>query len=294
MTDKILTKKRKAWVAKNRPNVIYGTALHTNAGVQERYARKLTQLIKQMTRQTRRDVLALFKTEASKKFFAMDANVGSEARKVTNSIAKRFNQLFARRSKGLAETFTKDTDRASSAAVYQSLKELSGGLSLKTKVITGPMKEVMTAQVAENVALIRSISVDYQNQIQGAVMRSITTGNGLEDLVPFLDKYEEMTVKRARLIASDQTKKAMGNLNAERMRKIGVTDYEWVHSAAAKEPRELHVQYDGQIFSLLKPPIIQYAKGSLPEVRGKPGDLINCFCTMRPIVKFDDGEEDAE
>lgn len=289
MPKKLLTKKKQAWVSKRKPEAVRGTPLHYSAASQERYAKKLTALVKQMTSQTERELIKFFKSPVAESFFAEDANAGSQARKLTNEITRRFNQLFASKAKPLSEQMVNDADRASSVALHSSLKQLSGGLSLKTTVVTGPMKEIMTAQVAENVALIKSISNDYLNQVQGAVMRSITTGNGLEDLVPFLQKYEGVTIRRARLIASDQTKKAFSNLNAERMKKAGVDQYEWVHSAAAKEPRELHVAMIGQIFSLDKPPIIQYAKGTLPEVRGKPGDLINCFCLMRPIITFDDG-----
>lgn len=248
-----------------------------------------------MTAQTRRELIAFFKTPAAKTFFAMDRradamdeNVGSQARIITNALQKKFNQLFSKKAKGLATSMVNDADRASSGTLHSSLKELSGGLSLKTSVITGPMKEVMAAQIAENVTLIKSISAKYQDQVQGAVMRSITTGNGLADLVPAIMKYDDMTIRRARFIADDQTKKAMSNLNAERMRKLGVQKYTWIHSGGGREPRELHLSLDSKIFSLDEPPIIQYATGTQPEVRGKPGDLPNCRCVMAPVISFEE------
>ena len=127
----------------------------------------------------------------------------------------------------------------------------------------------------------------------GAVMRSITTGKGVADLVPFFDRYEGITIRRARIIANDQTKKAYSNMNAIRMQKLGVDKYEWVHSSGGQEPRELHLHLNGSICSLKDPPIIQYAKGNQPEIRGKPGDLINCRCTMRPIIDFNQIADDA-
>jgi len=289
MPDELLTKSRKKQVERNRTKVIKGTPLNYNAASEERYSKKLISLVRQMTAQTAREVEKLFKEEHVKEFFGQDRSVTAQARIVTNSLKKKFDQLFASKANGLAMGMINDADKTSSANLHASLKELSGGLSLKTTAITAPMKQIISASLIENVSLIKSIPAQYHNQIQGAVMRSITTGNGLQDLVPALKKYENITMRRARLIAQDQTKKVYTNLNAGRMKAIGVDEYEWVHSSGALEPRELHLSYSGRIFSLDDPPIIQYAKGSLPEVYGKPGDLINCGCKMRPVIKFDEG-----
>ena len=48
--------------------------------------------------------------------------------------------------------------------------------------------------MTENVGLIKSIPAQYLNGVQGAVMRSITTGNGMQDLVPYLQKHKGITL----------------------------------------------------------------------------------------------------
>jgi uncharacterized protein with gpF-like domain len=72
------------------------------------------------------------------------------------------------------------------------------------------------------------------------------------------------------------------------MDKLGIDKYEWLHSAGGQKPRQLHQHMSGKTYSLSNPPIIQQAKGSQPEVRGKPGDLINCRCRMVPIIQFEE------
>lgn len=285
MPKPLLTKKKAQWAGKFKPNIIRGEKLNYNAAVEERYRRALTSLTKQMTAQTTREIVRLFQSDAAKAFFAQDESVASKARVVTNALISKFSQLFARKAKSLAAAMVNNADKASTTALHGSLKKLSGGLSLKTSFLTGPMNEVVTASIAENVALIKSIPQKYLQDVQGAVMRSITNGNGLADLQPFLEKLEGSSIKRAKLIAEDQTKKVYANLNSARAQKIGVKQFEWVHSGGGAHPRELHESYDGQIFSFDDLPVIDDRTGE----KGIPGQLINCRCTMVPVINFDNG-----
>jgi SPP1 gp7 family putative phage head morphogenesis protein len=77
------------------------------------------------------------------------------------------------------------------------------------------------------------------------------------------------------------------NLNASRMKAIGLNKYEWVHSGGGQRPREFHRDVlNGQIFSLDDPPIIDEQTGE----RGIPSQLINCRCTMLPLLEFSNGQ----
>jgi SPP1 gp7 family putative phage head morphogenesis protein len=286
MKNPPLTKKRKSWARRHNPDVIKGSPLQYNYAIQARYSKALVALVKQMTQQAQRELIKNLQKPDAKEYFALDESVASSSRILTNALRKKFTQLFSEKSRGLAESMFNQTEKASTSALHESLKQLSGGLSLGTRVFTAPMDEIMKATIAENVSLIRSIPEKYFTDIEGAVMRSITTGNGLKDLVPFMRNHEGITVRRARLIAGDQSRKAYSNITAAKMKALDTDKYIWVHSAAAQEPRELHKQLNGKICSLTDPPVIQQAKGSQPEIRGKPGDLINCLCIMRPVIDF--------
>lgn len=290
MAKKILSKKREEYVRRRKPQKLGGKTLRYNAAVQDRYMKGLIALVKQMTQQTEREIVKLFKSETAEQFFATDANITAQAKMTTNRLTKKFEQLFKMKSQGLAETMVKQTEKASSANLHSSLKELSGGLSLGTRVFTGEMNTVMTAAIAENVGLIKSIAQEYLKNVQGAVMRSITIGNGLQDLVPFFEKQEGITIRRARNIALDQTRKTYNTISAEKMKKIGVTEYEWIHSGGGQHPREDHIAMNGKIFSLTDPD--KMAIIDKDGTRGKPSDAINCRCVMRPIISFDTGEEE--
>lgn len=281
-----LNSKRQAWAEQFKPDKIKGGVLHHNAAVEDRYRVALEKLIARMTAETKREIKKLFLSEPAKEHFAEDASIASQARILTNALEDRFKSLFASVSKPLAEKMAADADRASKTSIGSSLKDVAAGLTLKGDVYGAEISEIMTATVAENVSLIRSIPERYFDQIQGAVMRSITTGGGLSELVPFINQYEGVTIRRARLIASDQTKKAKANIDRARMVKMGIEEYEWVHSGGGQEPRKLHLALNGRIFRYDDPPIADEKTG----FRCGPGVLINCRCVARPIIRFNDGE----
>lgn len=266
-----------------------GSKVAVNAAVQQRYAQALGAMVAQITAQTRREVLAIFKTPEAAAYFATDASLGSNARITMNALANKFNALFARKAKGLATRMLKQTEKAATSGVYSSMQKLSGGLSLKTSIVTPDMVDTFKAIVAENVGLIKSIASTYLEQVQGAVMRSIANGNGLQDLIPALEKYEGMTHRRAHNIALDQTRKAYNNVARDKMQALGVESYVWNHSGGSNAPREDHMEMDGNTYRFDDPPVIDPNSGE----RGIPGQAPNCRCTMTPVFRFDVGEEAA-
>jgi len=288
----MLTKKRTAWAAaRKEPPVFKGPKLNHNAAVGVRYVAALGSLTAQMTAQVKREVIRLYNTDAAGSHFAQDAaSIGSQARILVNSLQDRFNALFAKKAKPLAEGMVDSATKASASGLHASLQELSGGMSLKTSIGSPALSNITKASVAENVGLIKSISSEYLTKVQGAVMRSITTGNGLQDLIPALEQYEGQTHRRARNIALDQTRKVYNSVNKARMQAIGIKKFMWHHSGGGANPREDHVEMDGQIYSFDALPVIDERTGE----RGIPGQAPNCRCTMSPIFDFSDTQETTE
>lgn len=278
-----LTNKRKAWAeSRSGTSVFKGTVLQNNAAVQSRYVIALTSLVAQMTAQTNRDLKKLFESEIGSQHFAQDATIASQSRILVSALGEKFNALFAKKAKPLAEGMVKQSEKASASSLHSSLEKLSGGMSLKTSGISGALTQVYKASVAENVSLIKSISSQYMTKIEGAVMRSITTGNGLQDLIPALQEAEGVTHRRARNIALDQTRKVYNSINRERMQAIGVKRFMWHHSGGGAHPREDHIEMDGNVYSFDALPVVDKRTGE----RGIPGQAPNCRCTMSPVFDF--------
>lgn len=286
--SKLLTNKRTQWADARGGHTFKGSRLNYNASTQDKYVKSLQALVKQMTSQTIREVRKWLEAHASAfdGTSAMDADPASQARILTNQLKAKFDSLFGRKAKVLADKMVARADANSKTALHSSLRELSGGLSLKTDLMTKQLKTVLTATVAENVALIKSIPAEYLFQVQGDILRGITTGQGLAEIIPALEQYEGVTLRRARNIALDQTRKAYNNINKQRMEKVGVQKFQWVHSGGGQKPRELHVEMDGNIYSFDDLPVIDERTGE----RGIPGQAINCRCTMVPVVDFGENE----
>lgn len=273
------------WSNNARKGVVKGKPLNPSAAVEQRYYTTLRVLIDHMTAETELELMKLFKTEHAEEYFAQDASVSSQARILTNALIKKFTDLFAALAKPTAERFAEESDQTSDTAVKSSIRQLSDDLTLSTKTITsGPLNDILNATITENVGLIKSIPAQYLCGVQGAVMRSITTGNGMQDLVPYLQKHKGITLRRARMLASDQTKKVFSSLSKARMEKIGVTSYEWLHTSGRRHPRKLHIAMNGNIYRYDDPPIIDEKTGE----RGIPGQAINCACRMRPVLNFNE------
>lgn len=288
---KILTKNKQKWVARRKPEVVRGLPLNPNLASADRYYQRLKKQIDAMCDDTEDRLRVLFNKKFAVEYFATDAavvfdekTISSQARILMNQITARFEEAFGDKAKPEAERMVDQADKSSSLSLHESLKQLSGGMSLNTSVMSGDLWEVVSASVNENVALIKSIPQQYLTQVNSAVQRSITTGRGLADLVPYLEKERGVTLRRARTIAYDQTRKAYSALNRARMDKLGIDKFEWIHTGGSNEPRKLHQQMSGKIYSLSDPPVIDSKTGE----RGIPGQLINCRCRMRPVITFGD------
>lgn len=284
--------RKQAWLGNpRRKGVVEGRVLNPNAAIEQRYYTALRVLVDRMTAETEFELRKLFKGDAAEEFFATDrverfaedASLSSQARILTNALIKKYADLFASLAKPMAEEFARESDKSSDVAVKSSIRSMTDEVTLPTSTITsGPLRDILSATVTENVGLIKSIPAQYLSGVQGAVMRSITTGNGMQELVPYLQKHKGITLRRARLIAKDQTIKCFSSLSRERMKAAGVESYIWRHTAGSREPRHLHIALSGQVFRYDDPPIIQKD----PLVRGHPGQLINCHCRMQPVIRF--------
>jgi SPP1 gp7 family putative phage head morphogenesis protein len=248
-----------------------------------------------MTIESEVKISRLFRKEFSKEYFkqqreasAMDDSISSQARILMNYLMGKFSQLFAKKAGTLAQGMVNNATQISKATLHGSLKKLSGGLSLETGVVPEGMEDVATTSVAENVSLIKSIPSQYFTNVTGAVMRSITTGAGLADLMPELSKYSGETSRRVKNLALDQTRKAYNSINKQRMQALGVKQFEWIHSGGGQQPRESHIKISGHIFDFDTLEEEQAALGVPEADRGIPGHAINCKCTMRPVINFDE------
>ncbi len=260
---------------------IVGGILRPNAAIQEEYTKAILTMVRRMCEETKREMVRVF--EDTEHESAMDASPASQARINLSALSRKWDTLFSRAGRKYARRMVSRTLKNSQVTLGISLKEMSKDLMLDTSILTGDLKEVVKAATEEAAGLIKLIPQKYLGDVQGQVMRSITTGNGLKDLVPYLDQKHDQNIRHARNVAMDQTRKVYSQVNAERMKTLGVKKFKWLHVGGSTHPRELHVRMSGQVYSYDDLPVIDEKTGE----KGLPGQAIFCRCVCRPVITFD-------
>lgn len=298
-----LTPKRYDWV-RNRTTTLNSIPLIYNVGVQEKYYKAILQLVRRMQDDIKRTLIELYKTKSVRKFYkqqktlmAQDSksdipesnftlSISTMVTRTLNNLQKKYDSLFKQKYPEIIDSMWKDSLKVSSGALNVSFKKLSGGLTLNPSIIPKGLESISKSVLQENADLIKTIPSKFLKEVQGAVTRSITSGQGLDDLIPELDRYATRNLRHTKNMALDQTRKAYNSINKQRMLSAGLTKYKWIHSGGGREPRPDHVAMNGKTYSFNDNPIIDPRTGE----RGIPGQAINCRCTMEPVLEFDDGE----
>ncbi|MCG7324291.1 minor capsid protein [Achromobacter sp. ACRQX] len=280
MPKKMVTKRRQAWGQQQQASQFKGLALAYPVAVEGRYRASMESLIDGMLAEYDAALRRLYRGNPE---ITQDESVTTQARRILAELGRKWSKAFAEKAGPLANRTIGQVDRFSKQNLGASLRDMSGGLTIKTFQMPAGLYDKVLASTAENVGLIKSIPVQFQDRIQGIVMRSIQSGGqGSGQIFDEIKNLNQVTRNRAKLIAVDQTRKITSAMNEERMKAAGVKQFEWIHSGGGAEPRSLHVQYDGQTFSMDNPPIIDKRTGQ----HGFPGELINCRCRMRPVIDF--------
>jgi SPP1 gp7 family putative phage head morphogenesis protein len=283
LKTKLLTKRKAEW-AKNRDVTIRGSKLSMNIGTEAAYNKRLQSLVSRMTKSLKSEINKALVTHFNT---AQDSSIISKVRMVINKLEREFNKEFRSKADRLSKNMLSSVNKDSTKALHNSLKDLSGGLSIKTSAVTEGVSDVLTAAVAQNVGLIKSIPSEYFTQVRTQILNSIMNpdNKGLSDLRDSInglldDRYKKVR-NRAHQIATDQTRKAYNQINAAKMTSMGIEYFEWVHSGGGKTPRPYHRDVlNGKTFKISEPPIIDQNTGE----RGLPGQAINCRCTMIPSI----------
>lgn len=289
-----LSKKRGKWVRTYKPSVtLKGKPLNYPAVVEVKYARAVRVIVEDVMREAEKTIKSIFATPLAQEFYAEDVSFASQANAKLKKMMDRLTRQAETRGRKAAVGMTTAINAESARAVASSLKELSGGVTLDPSKLGGAIPDLLHASIAENVSLITGMSDDYLRKITGAVNRSIMEGRGVADLIPYLRKQHGMTARRAKNVALDQTRKAYSSLNTVRMKQVGITHFEWLHSGGGQQPRKFHIDrypegLNGGIYELANPPVIDKKTGE----RGMPATLPFCKCRSIPVLVLNHGEPD--
>lgn len=193
-------------------------------------------------------------------------------------LRKRWSKYFAEQAARWASAAADSAYKANrSAWQARAAKE---GFDIPMK-LSAAQRTILGATVSNNVALIKSIPAQYFQRIEGDVTRGYLAGRDLESIAAALRKTGHSTVKRAALIARDQSNKLTAHMNAARQAELGVRYAYWKHSTVEKDPRPNHLRAsrEGWIFDTQVG--IDFNDGFGLSLPGTP---ISCRCGSRGIL----------
>lgn len=225
-----------------------------------------------MRRKVRASIMPLLKS--LEKDYIGDAGYADILEQALNSMRVSFNALDIR-AKEMAEDFTKGLDTAHKAKTFKNI-EKAIGINLQSVVAQEGIKDIMVASTQENVALIRSIPQEYLKKVENIVWRGTTEKSSSTSMISDLVKLGNITEKRAKLIARDQTAKLNAALTETRQQNLGIEEYIWRTSEDSRV-RESHDEHNGKIFRWDSP----------PKNTGHPGQDIQCRCIPQPILRLE-------
>jgi SPP1 gp7 family putative phage head morphogenesis protein len=246
-----------------------------SAAIEADYRKKLQRLINEMQASAEYWIRAAYRKDPPRMAgLAQDAVPAAAMKRVIDALAKRWADKYQERAEELAKGFVWDTQAHADKLFQKYLKD--AGWTVKFK-ISAPVRDVLTASVAENVQLIKTIPEQFFDRLNGIVMRSYTAGRDLETMVKEIKATYPVTDRRAILIARDQSNKANAAVNRARQMELGIEEAIWMHSHAGREPRPDHVAANGRRYKV--------AEGCL--ISGEyiqPGEKIGCKCGSRVVL----------
>lgn len=256
--------------------------LSSNPGIRAAYRRKLESLIREMHADVFKAILEEF--DAASWRMARDGAWRSPSERLADRL-EQVMRSWERRFRFFARNTTKGFLRQIWDRVRVGRKNELASLGIVVKVNPSRFtSELFQALLKENISLIQSIPATYYARIEQDVQRSISAGGDRAGLIKSLRRNYGFTENRARLIARDQTAKVTQALAESTDRDLGFTEGIWVHVPGRKSSRPTHIEMDGKTFKLGKGLYDKDANGKNKGAWVRPGQLVNCMCTYRPVI----------
>lgn len=157
-----------------------------------------------------------------------------------------------------------------------SVKLQIGPIGINPIVSDNAIKDMLQGNIAYNVALIKKMNSKYAFDLQTDIYRTLEEGGGIGAITENIVNRTGMSIKHAKLIATDQTGKILGQLHHYRAKKAGAEYYTW-QSMEDNRVRPAH--------QLLDQTVQKYDDPAGGDNGLMPGEPINCRCIDVAIFK---------
>lgn len=255
--------------------------------IERAYAVEIVKLVRAAAAEVRREIepqIARWEAEYAnetrgdaRQDESLPARVAAYVRRISNKFMAAIRPAMLN---DLAWRFGSRTNNWSREQTNRQVRAALGVDVIGTEPNLAPLVD---AFVTENVALIRTVPQRYLENVEGVVLRGVTSGTLPRDIAAQLAEAEGVAERRAALIARDQVGKFYGRLNEVRQKRIGVKHYTW-ETVGDNRVRPEHEEREGNTYSWTA----EDATDDAPFLGAEeqPGQPVNCRCGATP--SFDD------
>lgn len=249
-------------------------AIQPNAGVRAWYRKRLLKEIEAMQRSVAYWLESAYRQREEE--IVGDASPARDLLSVFRESMRRWTRRWDTLADWLGRRVIERIDSSTTTAMKEAFKD--AGFTVKFDR-TRNLNSVTEAYVSWNVGLIKSIGREYLDDVRGIVMEGVGMGRDLGYISEQLGKRYDITKRRAKLIARDQTDKATQAIRRVNDEKLGITEGIWVHLPGQKTSRKTHEAMNGKRFKLNEGLYDSAVKRNV-----LPSELPACRCVYRSVL----------
>lgn len=157
------------------------------------------------------------------------------------------------------------------------------GVAIAPKM-SGTAKKRIAKEYENNLSLyIKEFSTQETSRLRSEIQLHTFKGNRYEDLIKKIKTSYDVTARKAKFLAQQETSLLTAKIKETRYADIGIDDYIWqtVVGTANHPVRPMHKKLNGSRQKFSAPPITN------PQGQhNNPGEDYRCRCIAKPIVKF--------
>ncbi|MCA6941336.1 phage head morphogenesis protein [Pectobacterium polaris] len=141
--------------------------------------------------------------------------------------SERFmNTAFQRNAERLSQRVVSRAESDSSEAFVEQINRAIG-IDMTALMINDNLVDYIDASIESNVALIKSLSSDYFDDIQMQTFEGFLRGDSLTTIIRNIQQSTGAAYNRANLIARDQSAKLQADFTSARQQNAGIDRFRW-------------------------------------------------------------------
>lgn len=234
--------------------------------------RELSKGLKGLTK----DILASYEYHTLAQFNKFNR---SEIGNLSNALEAVFNKLLRRWESKASDIADKLAERTiAHADKYVNVNFSQQGIELATRKNKTP---TMKAMYLQQIELIKSIPRDIMERYKGAFYNAVA-GFSQDSLLKLARNIGKVSEKRARLIARDQTAKAIEAFTMERTQSLGLEFYQWqtAQDERVSDGKGGHRVLHDRIYRYDEPTAVIDSYDN----KGHPAQRVNCRCVALAVL----------